>query len=753
MNILYICADRGIPIRGHKGAAVHVRAMCAAFTRAGHRVTVVTPRPGPADGPAPQADIITIPLPPRSGDAPDENTARDWQSQAYRDVLFTAVHQIVQNHHYDFIYERYSLWSDVGGRLANANRLPLVLEVNAPLLEEAARYRSLSNYDLAAQIEAVQFKAAHAISAVSRPLQEYVMRQGAVGSKVHVLPNGVDPQAFYPAVRGGAVRGRYDLAGRFVIGFAGRARPWHDLPTLLQAVAQLHESDPRYHLLLVGQMPDDLTEQVQRLGLTQAVTATGPVPHDEIPEHLAAMDTAVSSHLALTDFYFSPLKLFEYLACGVPTVAADIGQPSTLIRDGETGLFYQPGDAASLAAKIRQMAADPAAARQMAWQGAVQVLQQHTWDQNAAAVVAWIRPLPPQSTPKNEETIDLPILDRKLRQRLYRATRPDLAVRFLGRSLPAFGKKGPARLRGIDQIEVLKYKTGRRCVLRYELDGRYRRSKRPAHDQVIGKVFRDDRGLRLHKLQKMLWHNGFGPNATDGITVPDSLAYIPEMRMQVQAYAPGETLNELAERTNIRPLIPLAARGLAKLHNLPVSIPANGDGPLEMKSYLLGDELMNLDRFTASLEADRPRAMPVVLALRHQLLAWAERLPTLPAAAPIHRDFYYSQLLFHNGELTLIDFDLFALGDPAIDVANFIAHLHFLGMDRLDSFYALAEEAELFLQEYGRYHPIDDSFRERLAFYKAATFFRLLNVVAPRPGLAHLFEPLLAHTTAALELV
>lgn len=223
--------------------------------------------------------------------------------------------------------------------------------------------------------------------------------------------------------------------------------------------------------------------------------------------------------------------------------------------------------------------------------------------------------------------------------------------------------------------------------------------------------------------------------------------------MQVQAYAPGETLNELAERTNIRPLIPLAARGLAKLHNLPVSIPANGDGPLEMKSYLLGDELMNLDRFTASLEADRPRAMPVVLALRHQLLAWAERLPTLPAAAPIHRDFYYSQLLFHNGELTLIDFDLFALGDPAIDVANFIAHLHFLGMDRLDSFYALAEEAELFLQEYGRYHPIDDSFRERLAFYKAATFFRLLNVVAPRPGLAHLFEPLLAHTTAALELV
>lgn len=753
MNILYICADRGIPIRGHKGAAVHVRAMCAAFARAGHRVTIVTPRPGPADGPAPQADIITIPLPPRNDAAPDEVTARDWQSQVYRDVLSTAVHQLLQKHHYDLIYERYSLWSDIGARLSHATRLPLVLEVNAPLLEEAVRYRSLSDYELAAQIEAVQFQAADAISVVSRPLQEYVVRQGAASSKVHVLPNGVDPQVFHPAVRGGAVRGRYELEDRIVIGFAGRARPWHDLPTLLQAVAQLHQADPRYHLLLVGQMPDDLSAQVQRLGLTPAVTATGPVPHDEIPEHLAAMDTAVSSHLALTDFYFSPLKLYEYLACGVPTVAADIGQPSALIREGETGLLYRPGDAASLAAKIRQLASDPAAARQMAWQGAVQVRQHYTWDQNAAAVVDWIRPLPLQSAPKNDETIELPILDRKLRQRLYRATRPDLAVQFLARSLPAFGKKGPVRLKGIEQIEVLKYKPGRRCVLRYELDGRYRYDKRPAKYQIIGKVFRDDRGLRLHKLQKMLWHNGFGPEAADGITVPDSLAYIPEMRMQVQACAPGETLNELAERMNIRPLIPLAARGLAKLHNLPVPIPANGDGPVALQSYLLGDELQNLDRFTASLEADRPRAMPVVLALRHQLLTWAERLPALPAAAPIHRDFYYSQLLFHNGELKLIDFDLFALGDPAIDVANFIAHLHFLGMDRLDGFYALAEETDLFLGEYGRYHSIDDSFRERLAFYKAATFYRLLNVVAPRPGLVHLFAPLLAHTTAALELV
>ena len=108
------------------------------------------------------------------------------------------------------------------------------------------------------------------------------------------------------------------------------------------------------------------------------------------------MDVAVSSHLPLTDFYFSPSKLFEYLACGVPTVAADIGQPAHSYQQGETGLLYRPGDASSLAAKsvnwwpIRLGATDGLA-------GGNPVLQQHTWDNNAAAVIGWLRPVTPET--------------------------------------------------------------------------------------------------------------------------------------------------------------------------------------------------------------------------------------------------------------------------------------------------------------------------------------------------------------------
>ncbi|MEK7787645.1 MAG: hypothetical protein AAB658_19760, partial [Chloroflexota bacterium] len=99
----------------------------------------------------------------------------------------------------------------------------------------------------------------------------------------------------------------------------------------------------------------------------------------------------------------------------------------------------------------------------------------------------------------------------------------------------------------------------------------------------------------------------------------------------------------------------------------------------------------------------------------------------------------------------LIDFDLLALGDPAIDAANFSAHLFFLGLYRLGNMQTFAPEADQFLEAYSRRRPVDDSFLKRMAFYQAATFFRLINVVSSRPNLAHHFDALYRQTARCLE--
>lgn len=777
MNILYVCADAGIPIRGHKGAAVHVRALTDAFVRAGHHVTILTPQPGPADGPAPLADLIVVPpflfsLPhplspsPISGEG-DEEGGRE----AHPPQLFAAALEAMEKRAFDFIYERYSLWSDMGARLAQATGRPFVLEVNAPLRLEAARYRTLPDPECAAQIEQTQFMAASAISVVSQALRDYVIGQGAPPERVHVLPNGVDPQRFHPAVRGGAVRDRLGLNDRIVIGFVGRPRPWHDLETLCAAFARLHTDDPRFHLLLVGEPPAALPEIIAERGLRQAVTLTGPVAHEDVPQYIAAMDVAVSPHPPLADFYFSPLKLFEYLACGVPTVAADIGQPAAIIRDGETGYLYPPGDAEALAERIRFLIAHPDHAREIAWNGAVSVLERYTWQENARSVIGWVEAATKEANGQQQEVpvaphfalydpgpgplagaSSLPILDPKLRQRLYRATRPDLAGPLLARRLPAFSKKGTEQLVSVQDIQVLKYKPGRRCVLAYTLVGQTWREGAQRQHQVIGKVYRDERGERLFRLQQALWHDGFGPHAPDRIHVPRALAYVPEMRMVVQERAAGATLNALVTAPGLRTRIVRSAEGLAKLHNLPTPLPGfpSKDGE-PFGHYLLADELANLDRFMHELAQVRPHSAAAVSGLRDALRAWGQRLPAPEAVTPIHRDFYYSQVLFDGPRLVLIDFDLFALGDPAIDVANFIAHLHFLGLDRLGHLDALAAEASAFMEAYARYRPVDAAFLHRVAFYRAATFFRLLHVVAPRPGLAQHFDTLYQRTVDCLE--
>ncbi|MCB0000212.1 MAG: phosphotransferase, partial [Anaerolineales bacterium] len=378
----------------------------------------------------------------------------------------------------------------------------------------------------------------------------------------------------------------------------------------------------------------------------------------------------------------------------------------------------------------------PELRRDMGWRGAEYVLQNHTWAQNAATIINLLVPQPmPTVTPQ------LPIFDNKLRDKLYRATRPDLAAAYLAAELPELG------IESVADIAVFKYKPRRRAVLGYRLNGRSPQTNLPTEHEIFGKVFRDERGQRLFALQDALWHHGFGLHATDNIHVPRVLAYIPKMRMLVQEKAAGRTLNELVDTTHLNPFMPASAEGLAKLHNsrLPTLL---RDFPL--KPYTLANEVAALRPYAATVVAERPFTRPIISQLRQQLERWAEDVEEPETAVAIHRDFYYSQLLFDGLRLTLIDFDLLALGDPAIDVANFVAHMHFLGLDHLGDFDALANDAELFKESYSWHVPVNEAFWERVAFYEAATYFRLLNVIAPRPGLAHLFDEMLMRTETAV---
>jgi glycosyltransferase involved in cell wall biosynthesis len=289
----------------------------------------------------------------------------------------------------DVILERASLFGTAGSLVAAELDIPHLLELNAPLAAEQGAYRRGALGELAGLAERWALSRADAVLTVSAPLAEHAMRAGARAERVHVLPNGVDTKVFRPDARDAMLRRRLGLGAGPLIGFVGGLRPWHGidaLPELLERLAARHRS---IQLVVVGDGPlaGWLRGELDRRGLSDRAVLVGAVPHEDVAAVMRELDVAIAPYPQPEhDFYFSPLKLFEYMACGAPVVASRIGQIADVVRDGENGLLVTPGDADELAAACDRLLLDPELARRLGAAAADDIRRFYTWDVNAARV-------------------------------------------------------------------------------------------------------------------------------------------------------------------------------------------------------------------------------------------------------------------------------------------------------------------------------------------------------------------------------
>ena len=116
---------------------------------------------------------------------------------------------------------------------------------------------------------------------------------------------------------------------------------------------------PGASLLLVGDGPERVRIEKLARELGVPATFTGTVPHHELPAYLAAMDAAVVLAPRGAPFHYSPLKLAEYLAAGLPVVAPAVGQLPERLTEGLDALLVPPGDEAALGAALRHLRDDP----------------------------------------------------------------------------------------------------------------------------------------------------------------------------------------------------------------------------------------------------------------------------------------------------------------------------------------------------------------------------------------------------------
>lgn len=383
MRVAYICADPGVPVFGTKGSSVHVQEIVRAWRRAGADVTVYCTRAG-TDRPADLAGLPVVEMRPvsASGAATGDATGAA-REQAVREAAEALARTVIRDG-CDVVYERYSLFSPALATVAGALQVPAVLEVNAPLIEEQQQYRELFDAGLAERMLATNAAAASVVACVSEPVVQWV-KDRVPGARTLLAPNGVNTERITPRL---PVRLHPDS---FTVAFVGTLKPWHGVGYLLQAVAQanIRSAGPRWRARIIGDGPcrQDLERTAALLGVDAEFT--GAMAPDAVPGLLHGCDAAAAPYPAPEpgrDHYFSPLKVYEYLAAGLPVVASGVGQIPSILQHERTGLLVKPADPAALAAALLRLGADAVLRDRLGTRARAAAVGLYSWDGVLASI-------------------------------------------------------------------------------------------------------------------------------------------------------------------------------------------------------------------------------------------------------------------------------------------------------------------------------------------------------------------------------
>lgn len=287
---------------------------------------------------------------------------------------------------YDVCHEHNSVLS-VGAALACKQlNIPYVITVDAdPIFELKIQGVPLKGLQLAlAHWEARQtYRIARCVLCLSEATRQRLITYWKVpAEKIVVLPLAADIDLFGRQYDRDEVRRSLGFGDEPVVGFVGSFQMWHGLEDLVESFVSVRRRFPNSRLLLIGDGPGRaaVEDHARRLGVYDSMTITGRVSYRDIPRYLAAMDVAAAPYPRLGyEMWFSPLKLYEYMAAGKAIVATRCGQIPEVIQEGITGLLVEPGDVSGFAQAVCRVIADPIFRRKLGINARRQAETRHSW--------------------------------------------------------------------------------------------------------------------------------------------------------------------------------------------------------------------------------------------------------------------------------------------------------------------------------------------------------------------------------------
>ena len=368
------------------GQAVHIEEMIAALRKLGHEVRVVAPdMAGKSGGQGRMGSEVGWVQRLRSL---LPNTLYELMEFAYSWVAYRRLCAAAKAFKPDLIYERYNLYLLAGLMLKKKLGVPLLLEVNAPLVQERlAHSGGLSLKWLARWAEGTAWRGADYVLPVTKVLAEHVRTYDVPVERIVVIPNGINEEHFAGAPSPEQAKLERGLTGKLVLGFTGFVREWHGVDRVVRWMAS-SAAPANAHLLVVGDGPvrADLERLAREFGIADRITFTGVIHRDQVPAWVASFDIALQPAVVP---YASPLKLMEYLVMGKAIVAPRTPNLCEVLTDGENALLFDEKDVDALENALTRLCADETLRTQLSTgaRGSIARLDL-TWDGNARRVEA-----------------------------------------------------------------------------------------------------------------------------------------------------------------------------------------------------------------------------------------------------------------------------------------------------------------------------------------------------------------------------
>lgn len=246
-----------------------------------------------------------------------------------------------------FVWQHHDLFQTRGLKLAKKLGVPSVLFVDAPYVWESGKWGiSRIGWEWFASRwgDSRPCREADLVLVVSEEVKGAVLNLGVDESRVLITPCTVSPGRF-DRVQGLEVRRSLGLTEDFVVGWVGSFRKFHSLDLLIDAFRDASASSRQSKLLLVGDGPERirLQEKVNSYRLNDRVIFLGNIPNGEVPAYISSFDVAVLPAQSDEGFHYSPLKLREFFAAGVPVIASAVGEVKQIIEASDGGWLVPPG--------------------------------------------------------------------------------------------------------------------------------------------------------------------------------------------------------------------------------------------------------------------------------------------------------------------------------------------------------------------------------------------------------------------------